>query len=81
MAENVTVRQMERHSIEGCARCGENHTDVLFKRMYRPVQIESSYAGLLLLTHFAPCPNNGDPILLMITENVLDPVASYGVPE
>lgn len=48
-------------SIRGCARCdGEGHDDLLFFRLTHPVERD----GEVLFTHWAPCPTNGEPILM-----------------
>lgn len=42
--------------MKGCARCeGEGHPQIRFKKLTHPVGD---------LTHWAPCPTNGEPILL-----------------
>ena len=38
-----------------CARCGNNHNHVLFRKIGRPP---------MGVTHFALCPTTGEPILL-----------------
>ena len=43
-----------------CARCGEDHEPIDFKAFERPVVDNDG-----TWTHWAPCPTNGDPILLM----------------
>lgn len=53
-SEPVTI------DINGCARChGEGHERVEFKPLAHPVP--SVYGPL---THWAPCPTNGEPILM-----------------
>ena len=44
----------------GCARCGRVHRNLSFATLTQPCG---------LLTHWAPCPTNGEPILLAITAN------------
>jgi hypothetical protein len=47
----------------GCARChGDGHKQITFKRLTHPLVEE----GGLQLTHWAPCPTNGEPILLAV---------------
>lgn len=41
--------------IAGCARCGQNHAVLQFKRLERPIGD---------LTFWASCPTNGEPVLL-----------------
>lgn len=49
---------------KGCARCdGEGHRGMVFKRLTHPVERN----GEITYTHWAPCPANGEPILLEIT--------------
>lgn len=51
-----------RETIVGCARCyGEGHTDLLFEPLTHPVDVNDDLGPL---THWAPCPTNGEPILL-----------------
>lgn len=47
--------------IERCARCGEDHATVEFERLARPIEV-----GEVTLTHWAPCPTNGEPILMQV---------------
>lgn len=47
-------------NINNCARCGENHTNLLFKKFTNDCN------GF---THFAICPTNQEPILLKIVED------------
>lgn len=49
-----------RTTVRSCARCGEDHPDWDFQRFTRPCQD---------LTHWAPCPTNGEPILLKIVSD------------
>lgn len=51
--------------LERCARCGKNHRNLEFIPLYRPIQYAE---GLSPITHWALCPNNGDPILMRITD-------------
>ena len=43
-----------------CARCGEDHERVVFKRLTRPGKRH---------THWAKCPVNGEPIMLFIKDS------------
>ena len=59
--------------VTGCARCGGSHGGVVTRRMVRPfTPVE---AGGLTWTHWAPCPTNGDPILIMVTDAALHVLA------
>jgi hypothetical protein len=49
--------------LTGCARCGGEHDAVEYRPFERPVpDPEGDF------THWAPCPTNGDPILMRIVE-------------
>ena len=48
-------------SIVGCARCGGTHGQIEFRKLTQPCGD---------LTHWAPCPTNGEPILMLITPNM-----------
>lgn len=67
----MTVHKWERFTIDvdGCARCGGEHR-VEFREFARP-------AGQY--THWASCPETGDPILLEIV--VVDEMAATAVEE
>lgn len=57
--EAITIKK-----VENCARCKRNHKDVRFEVFKHPV-----IAGPMnndLYTHWAPCPTNGQPILMAI---------------
>lgn len=50
-------------SIVGCARChGEGHEALTFTRLTHPVEQE----GARSLTHWARCPTNREPILMVV---------------
>lgn len=52
---------------EGCARCGaDRHTDLLYTAFTRPIDL----GDLGTATHYAVCPENGEPILLVVKVNV-----------
>jgi hypothetical protein len=47
----------------GCSRCDAiGHANVTFQPMARPMEL----VGSPPLTHWAPCPTNGDPILMFV---------------
>lgn len=50
--------------VAGCARCGGTHRGLVFRRMARPLAYPDELGAL---THFAPCPVTGDPVLLGTT--------------
>lgn len=45
----------------GCARCGAEGHDNL---TYRPLTYHIDMGDGFTATHWVPCPNNGEPILL-----------------
>lgn len=45
--------------MEGCARCHGEHPGITFVRLIHPIP-----AKVGEFTHWAPCPTNGQPILL-----------------
>lgn len=46
--------------VDKCARCGKNHSNLKFTRIY----------NLIRYTHWCMCPNVNQPILLEIVEKV-----------
>lgn len=46
--------------VMSCARCGKNHESVEFKKLDLPIITKEE----ITFTHWAPCPFNGEPILL-----------------
>lgn len=51
--------------LTGCARCwGTGHERLTFKPLTHPFELDdgSTY------THWAPCPANGEPIMMRVTE-------------
>ena len=52
--------------IINCSRCGKNHTNVVFKKFRRKVQSGKDW------THWAPCRNTGEPILMRILEDTYE---------
>jgi hypothetical protein len=61
---------MER--LQGCARChGEGHDSITFQPLAHPYVEDNGQ----VMTHWAPCPMNGEPILygtspVMLTEDL-----------
>ncbi len=58
MAEPRTIRV----PVKRCARCGGDHAAVSFAPILCPVEHE----GTAIATHWAPCPENGEPILMAV---------------
>lgn len=54
----------------GCARCeGDGHDDLTFRRLTHPVVVQGPpVCGEVELTHWCPCPTNGEPILMAVLE-------------
>lgn len=50
--------------VGSCARCGKDHTAVTFQPFARPIRKDGD--GPVRYTHWAPCPSNGEPILLVV---------------
>lgn len=50
-------------SVGRCARCNGDHRHVAFTRLEHPVPDVEVVGGW---THWAPCPANGQPILLAV---------------
>ncbi len=50
-------------SIRGCARChGPGHENVEWKPLTHPIEDSDGTEW----THWAPCPTNGEPILMRV---------------
>ena len=47
-----------------CARCGEDHINIEAKKFTQPV-LEDAPSEKALYTHWALCPTNGEPILVV----------------
>ena len=54
-------------TINGCARCGSTHTNMVAKRFNIPV---SDPAGDF--THWAMCPYSHDPVLVRISVSLIE---------
>lgn len=51
------LRRLRVRNIEGCARCGQDHANLRFERLERPID-DCDY--------WAPCPTNKQPIILKV---------------
>ena len=58
-----TDRQMTM-DVNGCPRCGNNHKDVVFLKLTRPIEDSDGTQW----TYFALCPSKTEPILLKIID-------------
>lgn len=71
----VISRAAIKVDLNGCARChGDGHPGLLFQPLIYPVGCSCGHcpAGELcddILTHWAPCPTNGEPILMLVRED------------
>lgn len=53
-------------SIADCARCGNEHLDLEFAELVRPIELAQRAGGgyAIKITHWAPCPMTGEPVLM-----------------
>lgn len=51
-------------NIRKCARCGEDHDNLVFFALTRPFETTT-----LNYRYWAPCPTNGQPILCAVYED------------
>lgn len=51
---------MHETAVHRCARCGGDHEAVTFE----PLTHEIADGDRVLASHWAPCPENGEPILM-----------------
>lgn len=67
--------------ITGCARCDGDHEHLEARKLARPFAPAGAFdpqRGQLTWTHWAPCPTNGDPILIMVTADAAPGVFTHG---
>lgn len=57
------MRHVELSHLGNCSRCGGEHRGLIFKPFTRPPEDEDPP-----ITHFAMCPENGEPILIGMRE-------------
>jgi hypothetical protein len=60
MPEPILLR-----TVRSCARCSGDHVGILARPLTIP--FAPAEAAPLIWTHWAPCPVNGEPILVMGT--------------
>jgi hypothetical protein len=64
--EAIKLPEPIKTSIKGCARChGDGHEGLTFKPLTFPLELED---GEPPMTHWCPCPRNGEPIMLCIRQ-------------
>jgi hypothetical protein len=62
--EAETLADSFVQSITGCARCdGDGHADVTWLPLTHPIEDSDG-----VWTHWAPCPTNGQPILMQVRD-------------
>lgn len=69
MTGHATKAEVHVPKLVHCARCGEDHEGLTFRRFVQPVK---SF-GVELYSHWCACPVTSDPILLVAE---LTPVAT-----
>ena len=47
------------YKITSCARCGNDHEGIIYRKLTNPM-----LAGGVILTHWALCPELGEPIMM-----------------
>lgn len=62
--------------ITGCSRCGGNHGPVIFRAFVRPI----SRKEIVTHTHWALCPQTGEPILMIEERDDVSAPADVRVP-
>ena len=68
--------------VRGCARCGKDHTQPVcfWKLTNAVVQHESGKAATLVATHFAYCPDTGEPIMMVTDIPTLERAEQFARP-
>lgn len=52
----------ESVNVGSCARCGDDHPGLDFEKLIQPIREGADDE----MTHWAPCPTNGQPILMRL---------------
>lgn len=65
-------------NIRNCARCDGDHDQLVFKKLSRPFAPRE--AAPIEWTHWAPCPTNGEPILMRVEEDRTVRIKANGCP-
>lgn len=63
-------------NIQNCSRCGGDHVEVAITKLDRP--FAPPECAPIQWTHFALCPTNGNPIIVMIRGD--EPAAQHVIP-
>lgn len=61
---NATLGPLVTMDVNGCARCGTGHKEIGFRRFTNPLLAP----GAAAMTHWAPCPKTGEPILMRFVD-------------
>lgn len=81
--ENEADGSLVFKPVGNCARCGGDHKQPLpFWKLTRPVHEWPSpdNPGAVIATHFAYCPSNGEPIMMVSSEPLPAAVIDFGKP-
>lgn len=56
-------------TIAACARCGNEHEDLEFVELARPIELQARGDGtfVLVITHWTQCPVTKEPVLMRFT--------------
>lgn len=57
-------RDEYKGNVRQCARCGQDHENIVYRRLTHPITDSDGKVW----THWAPCPTNGEPILMMFVD-------------
>lgn len=66
MKDNTGLPKRVTVDVKRCARCGKDHKQLSFTSLTSLIRRGSRY------THWAPCPTNGEPILMIVTVDAKD---------
>jgi hypothetical protein len=50
--------------LQHCARCGNDHTGIEWLKLTVPIEDDDG----TVWAYWAPCPTNGEPILMKVSE-------------
>lgn len=54
--------------VHRCARCGEDHALLEFKKFKTPIDLTTIPGDLLLMTYWSMCPVTNEPVLMRIVD-------------
>jgi hypothetical protein len=67
MAEPTVGSTYYTTAISNCARCHGNHDRLRFSKLTHPMEAEPGVKAYTY-TYWAPCPTNGEPVLMAVME-------------